>query len=251
MSREAFFAHLRRRDSGLFGTKLTEAQVQGTEALLDSLQRNVVSDPRHCANVLAQVYHETGRHMLGIKETVYPSHKNKNPSDATVIKRLDRAWEKGQLGNVKKPYWRDGWFGRGPIQITHEANYRKIGGAIGVDLVSCPGEALDPVVGADIAVVGMRDGLFRGRKLADYFNDRKNDPSGARNIVNGDVRKNGPRIRDYHDAFLVAIEAAGGIDALMLPETADLGPPPSLPPSPKAGAVRRFINMLLAMIERD
>lgn len=168
LDRAAFFAALRKDNSGVFSRRLSQAQVEGTEAILDSAERNGVFDIDHVAQILAQVYKETGKYMLGIKETVFESHTNKRPSDAEVIRRLDAAFGKGQLPWVKTPYWRKGWFGRGPIQITHEDNYVKMGRRLGVALATKPELALDTKIGADIAVVGMNEGLFTGKKLSDY-----------------------------------------------------------------------------------
>jgi predicted chitinase len=204
MDSKVFFDQIR---SSLFGSRLKQEQVQGINAILDSCRRNNVEDERHVANILAQVFHETGTYMLPIKETVMPWHQDKNPSDATVIARLNRAFENGQLPWVKTVYWRDGWFGRGPIQITHEDNYRRMGLKLGVDLVGDRSKALDPKVGADIAVVGMRDGMFTGKSLRDYFNESLNDPEGARRIVNGPDGTD-KKIAGYHKAFLDALKAS-------------------------------------------
>ena len=54
MDRAKFFASLRRRESGVFGTSLSQPQVVGTEAILDSCIRNRVTNPHHVANILAQ-----------------------------------------------------------------------------------------------------------------------------------------------------------------------------------------------------
>lgn len=185
----------------LFGASLSQPQVDGMEAIFRAVDRHGVQDVRWVANILAQVYHETGKYMSPIKETVMPSHKDKNPSDALVQQRLEKAWKAGQLPWVTSPYWRDGWFGRGQIQITHKDNYKKLGDLLGVDLVKDPGLALDPDIGASIAVVGMSFGSFRGRKLSDYFNSVSDDPSGARNIVNGDTKTMGTTIAKYHREF--------------------------------------------------
>lgn len=206
-----FFAGLRSRGSGVFGTSISQAQVDGINALLASCARNGVTDVQHVANVLAQVYHETGGHMLGIKETVYASHKDKNPSDAAVIKRLNAAWAKGQLGSVRTPYWRDGWFGRGPIQITHRDNYVKFERILGVPLTKNPALALDPKIGADIAVIGMRDGVFRNLRLSQYtFPRDPANPQGTnpRRIVNGNDGTDA-KVAGYHRAFLKALTDAG------------------------------------------
>lgn len=211
MDRAKFFASLRARASGVFGTSLSQAQVDGTEAILDSCRRNRIANIHHVANVLAQVAHETGGYMLPIKETVYASHKNKNPSDATVIARLDRAYAKGQLPWVKTPYWRDGFFGRGPIMITHRDNYAKLGRRLNVGLAGNPDLALDPRIGADIAVIGMSEGLFTGKKLSDYDFPKALRASwqhNPRRIVNG---KDGTdtKVAGYHRAFFDALEAGG------------------------------------------
>lgn len=211
MDRKVFFAALRKRDSGVFGTSLSQAQVTGTEAILDSCIRNRVTDPHHVSQTLAQVYRETGGYMLPIKETVYAGHTDKNPSDATVKARLESAWKSGKLSWVRTPYWRDGAFGRGPIQITHWANYEKMGKRLGVPLRKNPDLALEPDVGADIAVVGMAEGMFTGAKLSDYSfpaaldSDWRDHP---RRIVNG---KDGSdqQVSGYHRAFFTALMAAG------------------------------------------
>ncbi len=242
MDRSAFFAALRRRDSGVFGTRLSQAQVEGTEALLDAAQWYGLQDPRHVANCLAQTYHETGGYMLPIKETVFASHRDRNPSDATVIARLDRAWQEGQLPWVSRPYWRDGWFGRGQIQITHKANYRKMGARLGIDLVGDPAKALDPEISARIVVVGMAEGLFRaGHDLETYFDDETDDPHGARRIVNGPDGTDS-KVAGYHNAFLHGLRAGGW----QLP--ADPGP---VTPSPEdeirdADALLAYIAKLIA-----
>ena len=197
MANAAFFDAVR---TSVFGGRMTQQQVDGTSALLAAGERYGVTDPHHMANVSAQVFHETGGYMLPIKETVMPSHKDKNPSDATVIGRLDRAFAKGQLSWVKTPYWREGWFGRGPLQITHMRNYEKLGKRIGVDLFKNRDMALDKNIGASIAVVGMKEGLFTGKKLADFaFPGALNAPakSNPRRIVNG-VDGTDAKIAGYH-----------------------------------------------------
>lgn len=211
MNHQKLFSALRSKSSGAFGTSLTQPQVDGVNAILDSAKRNNVTNIHHVANVLAQVYHETGGYMLGVKETVYPSSKDKNPSDATVIARLDKAFRDGKLKGVKTPYWRDGAFGRGPIQLTHWENYEKFGRKLGIPLRQKPELALDPKHGADIAVIGMRDGMFRNRKLSDYNfpNDLHNpQATNPRRIVNGNDGTDA-KVRGYHLAFYAALKDAG------------------------------------------
>lgn len=254
MNRSHFYAALR-SSASLFGGSLSQGQVDGINSILDACERNRVTDIRHVAHSLAEVFHETGEYMLPIKETVYASHKNKNPSDKTVIARLDAAWKKGQLGTVSTPYWRAGWFGRGQIQITHEENYRKLGKRLGVDLVGNPALALDLRISADIAVVGMAEGLFRkGHTLARYFNATTDDPVGARNIVNGDVKTNGAHVAKYHRTFLAALMAAEkAVDPPViipapLPPVDDpvVSVPPATPAAPEKP--RGFFRWLLSFL---
>lgn len=206
MNKAKFFEALRMRNSGVFGTSLSAGQVEGTEALLRA--GDGLSVP-HMAHVLAEVYHETGHGMLPVKETVFPYSKNKNPSDGTVIARLDSAWKRGKLPWVKTPYWRDGMFGRGQIQITHEYNYRKASALVGVDLVREPWRALALPISAKIAVEGCAAGMFAGKKLSDYDGPHGFDHYNARAIVNGDKKKHGESLMRYGKAFEAALTAAG------------------------------------------
>ena len=210
MNREAFFTALRKRDSGLFGTSLSPKQKAGIESILDAVEGEL-TDVQHVANVLAQVYRETGGYMSPIKETVMPWHKDKNPSDAEVIRRLDRAWAKGQLKGVKAPYWRDGEFGRGQLQVTHRDNRLKLAAVTGIDFGNNRDLLLDPKSSAIAAVAGMKFGIFRGKKLADYkFPDALDAPPSRnpRRIVNGNDGSD-REVAQNHRVFLAALEAAG------------------------------------------
>ncbi len=197
MKRETFFASIR----PAFGGSLSVAQVDGMSSLLDE---GAGLPLHHMANVLAQVRRETGGYMSPIKETVLPHHRNKLPSDAEVIRRLDRAFAAGQLTWVKTPYWREGWFGRGQIQLTHQANYAKFG-------ITDPSVALRPEVSAMIAVRGMAEGMFTGRKLADYKFPAAIDAPPAQNprrIVNGQDGSD-QEVARFHRQFAGALVAAG------------------------------------------
>lgn len=137
------------------------------------------------AYVLATGYLESGHSMKPIKETVQINHRDRNPSDAEVIRRLDRAWARGQLPWVRRNYWSTGYFGRGYVQITWEDNYKKFSPIVGIDLVADPSKALEPEIAVKILLEGMSKGLYTGKKLSDYITLHKSDFVGARRIVNG------------------------------------------------------------------
>lgn len=207
MNRTAFFASARSRASGIFGTSLSQKQVEGVEAILDEGEKRGTS-LFHLAAILAEAYHETGGQMQPVKETVYASSKDRNPPDATVIQRLDTAFAKGKLPWVSKPYWRDGWFGRGLIQLTHKANYDKFG--------VTKQSALDLKTSVRVMFDGMEKGLFTGKKLDDYDYLVTKNPAvpgfryyASRAIVNGDTPVNGKHIETYGKAFEAALKAAG------------------------------------------
>jgi len=192
MNRQAFLESL---------GPLTQSQREGFEALLTAGEKL----PReHMAYVLATAFHETSGLMQPIKETVMPWHQNKNPSDKEVISRLDRAFAAGKLPQVKVPYWRGGWFGRGYVQVTHQQNYHQVGKVIGIDLLSDPNRALHPNVAARILIDGMSLGLFTGKKLSDYL---PADFVNARRIVNGTDRAT--EIAERALRYDVALKAAG------------------------------------------
>lgn len=222
------FAYLRRAP---FGGRLTQLQVEGVERLIAAWDRHAPqpADERQLAYVLATIFHETGGRMQPVRETFASS-------DAQAIRRLDAAMAAGRLRQVSKPYWRDGWFGRGDVQTTHERNYRKVGEAIGVDLVAEPGKLLNPDVSAKAAIIGMLQGIFvPGHDLDRYFNPEREDPEGARRIINGTDKAS--LIAGYYRNFLdslnaakVAGEKASAVSAGLLPETKAPPPQPSAKP---------------------
>jgi hypothetical protein len=203
MDATTFFAYARRAP---FGGRLTQGQIDGMNALFRCWDSHKIPAPdkRHLAYILASVFHETGGRMVPVRETFAST-------DAGAIAALDKAYKAGRLGQVSKPYWRKGangkaYFGRGDIQLTHEENYKVLGERIDVDLVGNPSLALDLDISAEIAIVGMLEGLFTGKKLTDYFNLKKDDPIGARAVVNGTDKAK--LIAGYYKSFLDALEAA-------------------------------------------
>jgi len=59
-------------------------------------------------------------------------------------------------------------------------NYKKMSLVAGVDLVKYPDRALDLTNAIPIMFVGMKQGIFTGKKFADFFNKSKQDWVNAR-----------------------------------------------------------------------
>jgi hypothetical protein len=115
-----------------------------------------------------------------------------------------------------------------------------MGEVLGVDLVNNPDLMLRPDIAARSILLGMTNGLYTGKSLADYFNARKDDPIGARRIVNGTDRA--ALIAGYHHAFLSAITAAiSGVDQPE-PETERETPAPRYPEEVKPLAQSRTMQ---------
>jgi hypothetical protein len=209
MDKAKFFAGLRSRDSGVFGTSLSQPQVEGTARIVDEGQ-NRGMQLRQLAYVLATAYHETGAKMQPVREAG------------------------GEKYLRSKPYYP--WVGEGLVQVTWEANARKFG-------ASAPGQLLEWPVAMRAIFDGMSKGMFTGKRLADYIAGDRVDYVGARCIVNGTDRAS--LIAGYAKAFETALRAAGYVGqppkALPTPQPAPpaaVQPAPATPPAkpPVAGA---------------
>jgi len=199
INRTFFFDEVRQK---LFRGTMAKDQVDGMTAVLDKWEKESAgADDRWLAYMLGTAYHESARTMQPVRETLAST-------DAKAIAILDRAFAKGQLPWVSNPYWRpDGegksWLGRGLVQLTHKANYRKMSEITGVDLVADPTRAMDMDVALKIMVEGMRRGSFTGKALANFFSPGKEDWVGARQIINGLERAH--PVGDYGRAFYGAL----------------------------------------------
>lgn len=199
MNRSDFYKSLRRRESGVFGTSLSQSQVDGCEALLDAMQGLPVS---YAAYLLATAYHETAHTMQPVMETLADNVDQ-------AIARLERAWRRGKLPWVKTPYWRKdengkSWLGRGYVQLTWKRNYEKAAALTSVDLVGNPDKAMIPAVAAKILVEGSSAGMFTGKALRHYL---PGDYVNARRVINRTDKAQ--MIARYARAFEAALEAAG------------------------------------------
>jgi len=137
----------------------TLLQVNGCSDIIDAFYNAKGTDLRKLAYILGTVYHETAKKMQPVKEF---------------------GGEKYLLSKVYYPY-----YGRDLVQTTWKANYEKVKKFTGVDVVTNPELIGIMPLSARVAVVFMFKGLFTGKKLEDYFNDKVEDWVNARRIING------------------------------------------------------------------
>lgn len=195
LNREAFYAHLR-ADKTLFGSGLTQGQVDGIEGLFDFWEQAGTGIDRQLGYILGTVYHETARRMSPVRETLAKS-------DAEARRRLSGA----RYGKPAGPYGHV-YYGRGQVQLTWHSNYVNSSADAGVDLERFPDKMLDPKISARITILGMLDGRFngRGKGLGSYITASRADYKNARRTVN--ITDKWELIRDHSKEFEAAIAAA-------------------------------------------
>ncbi|MBB3315101.1 putative chitinase [Rhizobium sp. BK181] len=216
MDRKHFFDAVR---ASIFAGSLTTSQVQGMVALLDAAATFQVADQRHVAYILATPMIETGGKFEPIVESLnysetgllrtFPKYFSATDAKAYArkpVKIANRAYG-NRMGNGDEVSG-DGWRyrGRGYCQITGKNNYRRFSDLLGIDLVSNPDLACQDDVAAKVIAVGMRDGLFTGKKLRDFFTATSSDWVNARRIINGLDRAN--EIGLYGQKFNAALQVA-------------------------------------------
>ncbi len=158
------FFYQRIRDLKLFST-LTQLQVDTIDAVLSECEKQGVTDLRQVAYIFATGYWEA-------------FNPKKPETRFTPIKEFG-----GDEYLKSKPYWP--YVGMGLSQITWLANYKKEGKRLNIDLVNHPELILEPKTAANSHVYCMVNGIYTGKKLSDYINDKKCDYVNARRIING------------------------------------------------------------------
>jgi hypothetical protein len=165
----------------LFGGSLEQIQVDGQNIILAVWEYQGGGDVRHLAYMLATVYHECATRFWPISEYGSQSYLQ---------------------GKEYYPY-----IGRGFVQLTWVANYERASEELNLtderDLVEHPEMALDSLIATRVLFRGMEQGWFTGKKLSQYFNDSKDDPVNARQIINGN--DDDDLIAGYHKKFLAAL----------------------------------------------
>lgn len=160
-----FFDHVRKT---LFST-LSQGQVDGMNTILRATEGLPLS---YRAYMFATAYHETAQTMQPIIERGNKSYFDKYNAGTSIGNRL---------GNTQPG---DGFLfrGRGLVQITGRANYTKASTKLGVDFIKNPDAVMQGDNDEKIMVLGMTEGWFTGKKLADYL---PGDYVNARRIING------------------------------------------------------------------
>lgn len=191
MNDTLFFATVRQT---LFKRSISQSQVDGINFMLGAWAKLGDGDVRKLAYILATMFWETAQTMQPIEE-----------------------YGKGRGHKYGAPTgpWHQVYDGRGDVQLTWEANYKKatdelrkakiIG--LDVDLEKNPELAMRPDISAAVAILGMQQGWFTTRKLSDYIGAPGHcDYEHARQIING--MDKAIQIGGYATLFLNALKGA-------------------------------------------
>jgi hypothetical protein len=174
--RKKFFDHYRT----VFGP-LTQELVDALEDLLAAIEADNSwgssdSELRQIAYFLATAKWETAHTFRPINERGGDDYFNTKYGPTTKIGK--------KLGNIKAG---DGarFHGRGYVQLTGRDNYKRAGDILKADLIGQPDLALVPNLAYKIAIRGMKEGWFTGKKLSSYFKEgTPPDYTNARRIIN-------------------------------------------------------------------
>lgn len=174
--------------------KLNQKQVDGFENIFNYWESSNLKDKRWLAYMLATTWHETAKTVQPIEEF----GKGKGRKYGERVKHSGVPYK-----NYTAIY-----YGRGYVQLTWYENYELMGRLLKLNLLAQPELAMEPLIAAKIMFEGMTRGAssvgdFTGKCLEMYFNDKTDDPVGARRIINGTDKAE--LIADYHRKFLASI----------------------------------------------
>lgn len=183
----------------VFPSKLSQSQVDGLNTLLSSIEADTeLSDIRHVAYMLATVKHECADTWEPVTERGSRSYFDKYEAGTKIGNRL---------GNI---HHGDGYLfrGRGYVQITGRANYTRLSHVLGrgTELAWSPDLVLIPEIAYQIMSVGMRRGLFTGKKLSDYINERGCNYTQCRRVIN--ILDRASLIASYAQSFETVLRSS-------------------------------------------
>lgn len=195
----AFFDAMR---SGLLGPTLTAEEVNGCNAILAAMEDAPLA---WTAYALATAYHETASTMQPIKERGGETYFTRMYDVVGARPKLALSMGNSCAGDGAK------YCGRGYVQLTWKANYRRASAECGVDLVGYPDKALEPAIAAKILREGMTEGWFTGKGFSRYLpavgRATTAQYSQARYIINGTDKAQ--QIAGHAKAFENALVAGG------------------------------------------
>jgi hypothetical protein len=162
----------------LLPTGLAVEAVSGVQYLLTRMSHDAGLQAAEAgvawaAYMLATVEHETWSRFAPVEEEGRGEGKRYGVSLRTVCAD----------GTVRQ----NAYYGRGYVQLTWQANYARLGNALGLgrSLVERPELALDPDIAYSILSFGMTRGAFTGKSLGCYLTASSRDYVQARRIING------------------------------------------------------------------
>lgn len=171
---------LNRLNAVWFRGKITREQLYCLSifAMIFQIKNQITREPvpvSWLAYVLATTYHETAATMRPIAEY---------------------GLGKGRSYGEPDPQTGQTYYGRGYVQLTWKENYQKAQEIVmnpltlehDVPFVMQPDLAMSPGYATQIAIGGMINGWFTGKKLGDYLTRYETDYVNARRIINGTDR---------------------------------------------------------------
>lgn len=164
MNRKIFFEEYKKNLDP--NQKLDQKEVDAINLFLNFYERDKLTfNIPQWSYAFATVFHETAATFLPLREAP----------------KLSEEWRKRNFRYFP-------FYGRGYVQLTWERNYALYSKKLGIDLVGNPDLAMKPEYAWFILIDGFKNGVFTGKKISDYINDKKKDYRNARRCINGTDR---------------------------------------------------------------
>lgn len=161
---------------------------ENIEDIFDEIKLYYLENKKECnlkyiSYMLATIKHETAETFKPIDEYGGGTWFNEM-YDPVLGKNKHRRKLAIKNGNTTKG---DGikYHGRGFVQLTWKNNYQTMKDKLNIDFVKYPEKVLELKNATKIMICGMEEGLFTGKKLSDYINDKETNYLKARYIING------------------------------------------------------------------